>query len=373
LNAAGNPVEVRQTTEWTYDAKGNKLTEKDPLGNISRWTYNSRGQVLTETDALGNTATYTYDKRGNLSSIEDAAGNIVKYEVNARGDLTAIIAPNGGIMKFEYDEFGNQKKVTDPLGNVTTATFYANGNIKTQTRKVTTPTGEVKELVTTWTYDNEGRQKSITDAEGRTTEYKYDERGLRTTVIVEGVRSPVLDFFTPASDDDPDTADGVMYTLQSNGLSKIGGFWGHTLLKAAGGYWDVAGSNEVNYQTALTFNDDYFKYGNTTAYRHDLLMSTEEEEQYKQNFQQWVMKNALDENTKNRASYDPPILRLEVPYDLFFNNCVHVTIENLPDSVKAKKELQGQWLPTFMHFKLNWLSHKKIVKKLKTREPGSSS
>lgn len=31
LNAAGNPVEVRQTTEWTYDIKGNKLSKKDPL------------------------------------------------------------------------------------------------------------------------------------------------------------------------------------------------------------------------------------------------------------------------------------------------------------------------------------------------------
>jgi RHS repeat-associated protein len=189
LNAAGNPVEVKSKTEWTYDNRGNKLTEKDALGNVSRWTYNSRGQVLTETDALGNSASYTYDKRGNLSSIKDAAGNIVKYEVNARGDLAAIVAPNGGIMKFEYDEFGNQTKVTDPLGNVTTATFYANGNIKSQTRKVTTPTGEIKELVTTWTYDNEGREKSITDAEGRTTEYKYDERGLRTAVLVEGVTS----------------------------------------------------------------------------------------------------------------------------------------------------------------------------------------
>jgi YD repeat-containing protein len=53
-------------SEFTYDSAGNKLTEKDPLGNITRYTYGAFGRLLTQTDPLGNTATNTYSKSGNL-------------------------------------------------------------------------------------------------------------------------------------------------------------------------------------------------------------------------------------------------------------------------------------------------------------------
>lgn len=186
LNAAGNPVEVRAKTEWTYDAKGNKLSEKDALGNVSRWTYNSRGQVLTETDALGNTASYTYSPSGNLLTTKDAAGNVTKHSYDARGLRRSTTDANNKITRYEYDNSGNLTREIDALGNDTTYTYNNLGKRLTETKKLTTDYGLV-ELVTQWKYDSEGRVKSATDAEGYVTRYEYDANDNRTA-IVDGAR-----------------------------------------------------------------------------------------------------------------------------------------------------------------------------------------
>ncbi|XHL98542.1 MAG: putative Ig domain-containing protein [Microcoleus anatoxicus] len=182
LNAAGNPVIVRQTTEWTYDAKGNKLTEKDPLGNVSRWTYNSRGQVLTETDALGNTATYTYSPSGNLLTAKDAKGNVTKFSYDLRGNLLTLTDANNKVTKFTYDASGNVLSVEDALGHKTTYTYDSSGNRKTETRTVTTPSG-LQTLVSKSDYDSNGKIRFATDAENKVTEYKYDANGNQIAVI----------------------------------------------------------------------------------------------------------------------------------------------------------------------------------------------
>jgi RHS repeat-associated protein len=172
LNAAGNPVEVRSKTEWTYDSRGNKLTEKDPLGNVSRWTYNSRGQVLTETDALGNTATYTYSPSGNLLTTKDAKGNATTYNYDARGNLLKLTDATNNSTNFTYNAAGDVTNLADANGNKAAYIYDSNGNMKRETMTVQTPTGE-KVFVTEWTYNDEGQIKSITQ-EGRTVTYEYE-------------------------------------------------------------------------------------------------------------------------------------------------------------------------------------------------------
>ncbi|AFZ10677.1 RHS repeat-associated core domain protein (plasmid) [Oscillatoria nigro-viridis PCC 7112] len=182
LNAAGTSVEVRSKTEWTYDAKGNKLSEKDPLGNITRWTYNSRGQVLTETDALGNAASYTYSPSGNLLTTKDAAGNVSKFSYDMRGNLLTLTDATNKVTSFTYDAAGNVLSVKDAIGNTTTYTYDSSGNRKTETRTVTTPSG-VQTLVTKSDYDSNGKVTKVTDAENKVTEYKYDANGNQIAVI----------------------------------------------------------------------------------------------------------------------------------------------------------------------------------------------
>jgi RHS repeat-associated protein len=182
LNAAGNPVEVKSKAEWTYDNRGNKLTEKDALGNVSRWTYNSRGQVLTQSDALGNTATYTYSPSGNLLSTKDALGNVSKFSYDIRGNLLTLTDAANKVTKFTYDASGNVFSVEDALGNKTTFTYDSSGNLLTETHTVTTPNG-VQTLVTKSDYDTNGKVRFVTDAENKVTEYRYDANGNQIAVI----------------------------------------------------------------------------------------------------------------------------------------------------------------------------------------------
>ena len=70
---------------------------------------------------------------------------------------------------YTYDPEGNQTSVTDPDGNVTVFTFDANGNVLT----TTTPLGQ-----TTDQYDGDSNLLSTTDALGRTETYVYDANRL---------------------------------------------------------------------------------------------------------------------------------------------------------------------------------------------------
>ena len=189
VNSQGNSVEVKSTTEWTYDGSGNKLSEKDALGNVSRWSYNGRGQVLTETDALGNTTSYTYSPSGNLKSTQDAAGNVTKFSYDMRGNLMTLTDAANNVSRFEYDAYGNVISLSDAIGNKTTYTYDGLGNRKSETRQVTTANG-VQEIVTKWDYDNVGKVRFVTDAEGYVTEYKYDANS-NQVAVVDGLKHQV--------------------------------------------------------------------------------------------------------------------------------------------------------------------------------------
>jgi len=184
LNAAGNSVEVKSKTEWTYDNRGNKLTQKDALGNVSQWTYNSRGQILTETDALGNSASYIYSPSGNLLSTKDAVGNVTRYSYDTRGNILSITDATNNTTRFQYDASGNVTNLEDSSGNKATYTYDSNGNMLRETMKLATPIGE-KEFVTEWTYNNEGQIKSITQGD-RTVTYEYEVG--RQSVSIENNR-----------------------------------------------------------------------------------------------------------------------------------------------------------------------------------------
>ncbi|MFB8798301.1 MAG: putative Ig domain-containing protein [Microcoleus sp.] len=186
LNAAGTSVEVRSKTEWTYDAKGNKLSEKDPLGNITRWTYNSRGQVLTETDALGNSASYTYSPSGNLLSTKDAKGNVTRYSYDTRGNILTITDATNNTTNFQYNAAGDVTNLQDSSGNKATYIYDSNGNMLRETMTVLTPTGP-QEFVTEWTYNNEGQIKSVTQG-GSTVTYEY-EAGRQSARIENNLRT----------------------------------------------------------------------------------------------------------------------------------------------------------------------------------------
>src|SRR5262249_26740033 len=64
-----------RTTDYTYDAVGNRLSRADSVEGTTSYTYDVMDRLLTETLA-GNLARYTYDRNGNQLSRVSATDSV---------------------------------------------------------------------------------------------------------------------------------------------------------------------------------------------------------------------------------------------------------------------------------------------------------
>jgi RHS repeat-associated protein len=173
---------------YTYDAKGNKLTYTDALGNTTRYTYDPVfNQIKSVTDPLGHKSTYTYDSAGNLSSFVDQNGSTTKYTYGTNGVLVQVTDPLGNDTTIGYDGFANPTSVTDALGNVSKVVFDAVSRpvVTTDPLGRTTTIGydalsrivsvrDGRGNMTRFSYDPVGNLLSLTDARGNSTTFTYD-------------------------------------------------------------------------------------------------------------------------------------------------------------------------------------------------------
>lgn len=182
-----------RTVTATYDGNGNRETETVASGTAeaatTEWTYNGRGQVLTEKDPLGAVTEHTYTTAGFLETTTEppdayppdgppVAGNPV-YGVPG---IEPSDFPYGSraTWTFEYDTAGRRTAMIDPRShlpvsqrrttfgwdarNRLTSTTYPDGSTETTTYG----TGILANLVV--------RTK---DRNGRITAYDYDDNGRR--------------------------------------------------------------------------------------------------------------------------------------------------------------------------------------------------
>lgn len=120
LDDSGNPVRVEQTldgqpyitSERTYDANGNILTNKSTM------------------DMSGTVTTTTYDTGGNILKMEHDYGTgqlfATEYTYNDGGDpLTSVTNDAGGQRKtvYEYDSQGREVKTTEYLSDGTVSQY----------------------------------------------------------------------------------------------------------------------------------------------------------------------------------------------------------------------------------------------------------
>ena len=227
-NAAMNIV-----TTYTYDPKGQLVTQQDPDGVLTGITYDFGGNVLTktvDTASLKLKTTNTYDVRGNLLTSTDPSGVVTTYAYNAigrrisqqvdttlklttqygydgDGNVTRQIDPDGNVTLNAYDKAGRLIYSQDGANNVTgyaydndghvlTATSYAkvqaslaavataNGTVNITVTLPTPTTG--LDQTTTYTYDTNGR-KTLAEVDKAgldlKTQYFYDGAGNVTKVV----------------------------------------------------------------------------------------------------------------------------------------------------------------------------------------------
>ncbi len=162
-DAQGNPETSRLTGETPvttlYDSVGRLKSLTDRENNTTTFTYTDLGQLETKTDPFGRVTTYTYYDDGNIHTVLDRNGDTTTSTYTPTGKIDTVSYQDGSSVHFTYDQHDRLQTMVDSLGT------------------------------TTYTRDAAGRVLFVTDANGNTTGYAYDENGytgLLTTLTYPG-------------------------------------------------------------------------------------------------------------------------------------------------------------------------------------------
>ena len=238
-------------TEVTYDASGNKLSERDANGikayyeyNSRNWlmkvkdnheqvqreyTYDKRGRVLTVKDALGKTTTSLYDSLGRLRRVTDPLNYSQNFNYNAVGNRTVFADARGNVTTYNYNQLGWLTGVVDPLTHATEYRYDPNGN---QVISLSATS-----LQTTQQYDELNRLVERVDSTQTLTKYSYDLAGNLSKMV------------------DPRGTDYVYQYYPNNLLERVDltgadgtSYWAAYTYDAAGNRLQVSDSgNTINY------------------------------------------------------------------------------------------------------------------------------
>lgn len=190
--------------QYEYDPQGNFTRLVYPDGRAVDYTYNERNQLETVTDWDSRTTTYTYDRIGRLTGISRPNGTSCALTYDAAGQLLERRESAGGAMfsylRFEYDAagqisshfraplfpsgwdhpdvsaaydddnrlatFDGQGVVYDDDGNMSYGPISSDSgglNLGYNSRNELTSADGIS-----YTYDAEGRRRTITDSAGTT-------------------------------------------------------------------------------------------------------------------------------------------------------------------------------------------------------------
>ena len=105
---------------------GNTTAVKDANGNTTSYAYDSRNRLTTITDALGHTTVYGYNADGNQQTGDRRPGPHGDDAVRRRQPRHDDDQPAGGTTTMAYDAAGREISLTDPVGNTTQWTYDAN-------------------------------------------------------------------------------------------------------------------------------------------------------------------------------------------------------------------------------------------------------
>jgi RHS repeat-associated protein len=137
--------------------------------------------VTVATDPDGNVTRNTYDEHGNLTSAADPLGRTSYFYYNALDEVYYSYDPRGVATSYSYDEHGNLLEKSTPLnetGEVAHTTYSYEGEPGELTA-ISDPNGHS----TKFAYDNAGDRTGLTDANGHTTSYSYNPDGQLTAKI----------------------------------------------------------------------------------------------------------------------------------------------------------------------------------------------
>jgi RHS repeat-associated protein len=173
------------TMTYSFDPAGHQIGTSQPLGGgataVTSVAYDADGRVMVSTDADGNVTHNAYDADGELTQVTDPTGAVTTNTYDPLGRRISTTDPLGRTSSFGYDADGNQTSMTDPTGAIMTAMFDADSEQVTQVAADGNASGaSASDFTTTYGYDADGEQTSLTDPLGHTSTTTYDADGEKT-------------------------------------------------------------------------------------------------------------------------------------------------------------------------------------------------
>lgn len=101
-----------------FNAAGKLISIADRVGNQTSLNYDSGGQLASATDSFGRTLSFSTNASGLVLSIADTMGTIATYAYGADNQLLAVTYADNSAFHFTYDSNLRLTTVTDALGNV---------------------------------------------------------------------------------------------------------------------------------------------------------------------------------------------------------------------------------------------------------------
>jgi len=209
----GNLVTFRHGLEdaprisnYVYDAYNRRVTEADPMGNVTALGYDANGNQVRSrlagelTDVAGSagnvrldSTTYFYDPMDRLIQtktaffdtdaqipIDDSLATTRMF-YNDNSQIIRVIDDNNHGTSTTYDTANRQSVITDTKSNTATYAYDANDNVISVTEVEKSDLGNPDEtFVTISEYDNLDRLIKTTDNVGNINEFGYDSRNNRT-------------------------------------------------------------------------------------------------------------------------------------------------------------------------------------------------
>ncbi|MGF6349825.1 RHS repeat-associated core domain-containing protein [Variovorax sp. W2I14] len=185
--------------KYIYDADSNQLSETDPLGRTIAAVYDATGNPTSATDERGKVYQFTYDKMGRELKQSDPKGAAYASNYNTQGSLTSVTDGGGKSMRMDYDALVRLTKATDAKGQsysldyaepdgadkgarkpsqLSYPTFQR--QFRYDARERTTLTNDkagAESRIESYTWDGADRQKTVTDANGKTRYYSHTPYG----------------------------------------------------------------------------------------------------------------------------------------------------------------------------------------------------
>ena len=266
------------TNRFEYDALDRRVAVIDGRNNRTVYAYDAKGNLVSTTDAVGAVTAYGYDSMGQTIAVTNALGNVITYEYDLRGNK---IYEGGATypVRYAYDDFGNRVSMTtyrneaSGVGDTTTWTYdEASGLLLAKTY------ADGKGL--TYTYTNDGRLATRTNARGIVTTYDYDAWGQLLSVDYANT-TPDIAYTYDAMGRRTSATDAVgttTFTYDAFGqltAEQVSGLYSKTLTR----HWDAFGRNigygvDGDRKQSITYSPSTGRIAESDGFRWEYLPGT---------------------------------------------------------------------------------------------------